>query len=248
MSARRSVPAAAFLLVAALVAISCDGDSSPTGPSRPPIDPNALPLEQSSANFTLQYSEPSAAVVAAYLAELEANLPRVLADLDVTLTARIVGRLYPDFQSFSAATGFSFGGGAASGPYLFHLVAIPYAPSDAVHEMAHVVTFHLSRAGGNPVWLWESIAVYESRQLVPPSSIPDLVAGRFPTLVELNDFFHRPSIYQVGYTICEFLVEEWGWDAVRRLVVVRGDLESTLGLSTAEFEARWQRFVEARYL
>jgi hypothetical protein len=246
VSARRSVPAAAFLLVGALVMLSC-GDSSPTGPAPLP-QAQPLTLEQSSANFTLQYSEPSAGLVSAYLAELEPNLPRVLTDLDVTLSGRIVGRLYPDFESFSAATGFTFGGGAASGPYLFHLVAIPYAPSDAVHEMAHVVTYHLSRAGGNPVWVWESIAVYESRSFVPPSSIPDLVAGRFPTLAELNDFFHRPSIYQVGYTICEFIVEEWGWEAVRRLVVTRGNLESTLGLTTAEFERRWREFVERRYL
>ena len=76
MSARRSAPAAAFLLVGALVGVSCDGHSSPAGPSPTPIDPNALALDQSSANFTLQYSEPSAGVVAAYLAELEATLPR----------------------------------------------------------------------------------------------------------------------------------------------------------------------------
>jgi hypothetical protein len=105
-----------------------------------------------------------------------------------------------------------------------------------------------SRPAFSTTWLWESIAVYESRQFIPPSSIPDLVAGRFPTLAELNDFNHRPSIYLVGYTIAEFIVEEWGFEAVRQLVVSRGNLESTLGLSTAEFETRWRSFVEERYL
>jgi hypothetical protein len=75
-----------------------------------------------------------------------------------------------------------------------------------------------------------------------------LVAGRFPTLAELDDFSHRPSVYKVGYTITVFRVEEWGWDGVRLLVVSRGDIESTLGISTIEFEARWQGFVEQRYL
>ena len=238
--------AAAFALVGALAALSCDGSRSPTGPATPARQ--ELTLELTSANFRLQYSEPSAGVVAGYIAALEANLPRVLEDHGVTLTARIVGRLYPDRAAFNATTGF-IGSGAAIGPNFFYLAAIPYAPSDAVHEMAHCVTYHLApNAGGDPVWLWESIAVYEARELVPPSSIPDLVAGRFPTLAELNDFSHRPSIYQVGYTICEFIVEQWGWDAVRRLVVSRGDLGSTLGLTTAEFEARWRRFVEQRYL
>jgi hypothetical protein len=133
VSAHRSLPAAAALLFGALVAVSCDGHSSPTGPSPPRVEPIALTLEQSSANFTLQYSEASASLVPAYLGELEANLPRVLADLDVSLTQRIVGRFYPDFESFWASSGFSFGGGAASGSYLFHLVAIPYEPSNAVH-------------------------------------------------------------------------------------------------------------------
>jgi hypothetical protein len=233
-------------LVGAIAALSCDGSRSPTGPASPPSD-RRLTLEQSSANFTLQYSAPSAGVVQGYLGELEAHLPRVLADLDVTLAQRIVGRLHADREAFQAATGF-IGSGAARGPYLFDLAALPYAPSDAVHEMAHCITWNLAGAAVSTTWLWESIAVYEAGSFVPPASIPDLVAGRFPTLAELNDLSHRPSVYQVGYTITEFIVEEWGWDAVRQLVVSRGDLESTLRLSTAEFEARWQRFVEQRYL
>ena len=236
---------ALVLSVRAFVAFACGREQPPAGPS--PTGPRVeLNLEASSVNVTLRYSEGSAGVVNAYLAELEANLPRVLADLDVTLSERIVGRLYPDRDAFQAATGF-IGSGAALGRNLFGLAAIPYAPSDAVHEMAHVVTWHLSSPAISTTWLWESIAVYEAGSFVPPSSIPNLVAGRFPTLGELNDLFHRPSVYQVGYTITEFLIEEWGWDAVRQLVISRGDLEATIGLTTAEFEARWRRFVESRY-
>jgi hypothetical protein len=244
---RRRVRAGALLVFAAIAAVSCGGSGSPTGAGPRPSDPRPLTLEQSSANFTLRYSEPSAGLVPAYLAELEANLPRILADLDVTPSQRIVGRLHRDRDAFQAATGF-IGSGAARGPYLFDLAAHPYAPSDAVHEMAHCVTWNRAPATVSTTWLWESIAVYEARSFVSPASIPDLVTGRFPRLAQLNDLSHRPSVYQVGYTITEFLVAEWGWDAVRQLVVSRGDIESTLGISTAEFEARWQRFVEQRYL
>jgi hypothetical protein len=234
-----------LLFVTAFVSLSCRGDRSPAGPSQGGLGVE-LNLEESSVNFTLRYSERSASVVRPYLAELEANLPRVLAHLDVTLSERIVGRLYSDRDTFQAATGF-IGSGAALGRNLFGLAAIPYAPSDAVHEMAHVVTWQLSSPAISTTWLWESIAVYEAGSFVPPSSIPDLAAGRFPTLGELNDLFHRPSVYQVGYTITEFLTEAWGWRAVRQLVVSRGDLEASIGLTTAEFEARWRRFVESRY-
>jgi hypothetical protein len=241
----RTPLAAVLLIVSAFASLSCGGQS-PAGPSQTGLRVE-LNLEQSSANFTLRYSQQSASVVSPYLAELEANLPRVLADHDVTLSERIVGRLFPDREAFQSATGF-IGSGAALGRNLFGLAAIPYAPSDAVHEMAHVVTWHLSSPATSTTWLWESIAVYEAGSFVPPSSIPNLVAGRFPTLGELNDFSNRPSIYQVGYTITEFIIAEWGWSAVRQLVVSRGDLMGTLGLTTAEFEARWRRFVESRYL
>ena len=241
----RTPLAAVLLFVTAFISISCGRDQSPTGPSQSVLRVE-LNLEESTVNFTLRYSESSASVVRPYLAELEANLPRVLAHLDVTLSERIVGRLYPERDAFQAATGF-IGSGAALGRNLFGLAAFPYAPSDAVHEMAHVVTWQLSSPAISTTWLWESIAVYEAGSLVPPSSLPDLAAGRFPTLGELNDLFHRPSIYQVGYTIIEFLTAEWGWPAVRQLVVSRGDLQATIGLTTAEFEARWRRFVESRY-
>src|SRR5262245_20732437 len=112
----RRVRAGALLVSGAIAAVSCDGSGSPTGAGR--SDPRALTLEQSSANFTLRYSEPSAGVVQAYLGELEANLPRVLSDLDVTPTQRIVGRLHRDRDAFQAATGL-IGSGAARGPYLF---------------------------------------------------------------------------------------------------------------------------------
>src|SRR5262245_58149843 len=159
----RRVRPGALLVSGAIAAVSCSG--SPTGPR--PSDPRALTLEQSSANFTLRYSEASAGVVPAYLGELEANLPRVLADLDVTLTERIVGRLHRDRDACQAATGF-IGSGAARGPYLFDLAAHPYAPSDAVHEMAHCVTWNRAPAAVSTTWLWESIAVYEARSFVPP--------------------------------------------------------------------------------
>ena len=99
----------------------------------------------------------------------------------------------------------------------------------------------------NPVWLWEAVAVYEAGQLVPPSSLPSLVAGRFPTLAELSSRSSSPSIYDVGYTLTEFIVARWGLDGLRRLIRSLGDL-STLGHTTASFEAEWRAFVTARYL
>src|SRR5262245_41721698 len=143
---------ASLLLVGTIVSVSCGRDDSPTGPSQT-AQRVELTGEQSSANVTLRYSQRSAGVVSPYLSEPDANLPRVLAHLNVTLCERIVGRLYPDRNAFEAATGI-IGSGAALGRNLFGLAASPYAPSDAVHEMAHVVTWQLSPPAISTSWLW----------------------------------------------------------------------------------------------
>jgi hypothetical protein len=134
-------------------------------------------------------------------------------------------------------------------PSRFHLVALPFAPEVAVHEVAHNATLHLApAAGNNPLWLWESVALFEAGQLVPPSSLPDLVAGRFPSFEALDRGATGVSVYDVGFTIAEFVVDRWGIDGLRRLILAFGDSSAALGVSRAELERGWRDFVTERYL
>ncbi len=242
---RRHVVSVGLLLASLLGA--CDRSSSPTAPATPQSTP-PLPLELVTADFRLVYSQPSSSLMESYASVLEAERPRLMADLGVPSLPRVEGRFYPDAASFTAATGYR-ATGSVGGPTLFHLVAIPFAPSSAVHELAHNVTLHLEPdAANHPTWLWESVAIYEAGEFVDPRGIPYLAAGDFPTFAELDNRQGRYSIYEVGYTIAEAVVEGWGRDGLRRLVRAHGDSAMALGLPVSELERRWREFVEAGYL
>lgn len=233
------------LIAAVALAAACRHESSPTE-SSPTPGGSALTLELVTEHFVLRHGPSTSPLMEGYAAALEASWPRITADLGAA-PSRIEGLFHPDQASYTAATGYA-AGGSVEGPDRFHLVAVPFAPTNAVHEFAHNVTLHLSpAAANNPVWLWEAVALYESGQFVPPPSVPWLAAGTFPTLTQLNDRSGPYSIYQVGYVLAEFVVRTWGVDGLRRLVLAGGDTSTALGIPAGDFESAWQAFVVSRY-
>lgn len=234
-----------WLLLGALAPCACHDGSSPTAPSAPLP---ALSLEHTTEHFTLRYSSASAGVVEAYGSALEANRARILADLAQASLPRTEAMLHPDAASFTAATGYQ-ASGSVENEDRFHIVALPLSPELAVHEFAHCASMHLAPAiPNNPTWLWESVAIYEARQFVHPRGVSYLAAGDFPTFAQLNNRNGPYSIYDVGYTIAEAIVDRFGLDGFRRLVVALGDSSAALGVPLAEVERTWRAYVEARYL
>jgi hypothetical protein len=241
MASRPRLWSGAFALALAIVA--CGKPAPPTGPT-----PSDLPLEFGTVHFRLHHDSTTSPRIADYASALEGAWTRITGDLGQSNVSRIEGRFHPSAASFTAATGYN-ATGSVSGPTLFHVVGVPFAPAVPVHEFAHNVTLHLnSGAANNPVWLWESVAVYEAGQYVPPVSLPYLVAGQFPTLAQLNDRTGSYSIYDVGYVLTQFMLERWGWSGVRTLILSNGNLTQAFGLSTAAFEREWRDFVILRYL
>jgi hypothetical protein len=120
----------------------------------------------------------------------------------------------------------------------------------AVHELVHVITLFMSpNFGNNPRWLWEAVAVYEAKQFISPSSLPYMVSGDYPTLTILsNEQGTTQRIYQVGYTISEFIVKKWGYEGLRSLIKANGDIKKTFGIDNSSFEQQWYGFVKTTYL
>jgi hypothetical protein len=235
-----------LLSAATTLSAACDSARSPTAATD--TSAGVLPLARRSEHFLLRYSEPTAALVDAYVEALETSWPRVDTDLGPLAPAPIEAHLHPDASSLAAATGFH-AAGAVESATRFHLVAVPFAPRTAVHEFAHAATLQLApRSGDNPVWLWEATALFEAGQLVDPRTVPYLAGDEFPTLAELDRRDGHYSIYDVGYTLAETIVETWGIPGLRRLIGVLGDVEAALGISARELERRWRDFVRARYL
>ena len=231
-------------MVVAFMAAACGSTNPPGGPSPVP----GLPLQSSTPHFRLHYSSATSSRIADYGSTLEASWARITGHFNQPNVGVIEGWLYPDAAAFTAATGYS-ATGSVDGPGRFHMVSVPYAPEVAVHEFTHNVTLHLNpSAGNNPVWLWETVAVYEAGQFVPPASVPYLAARQFPTLAQLNDRTGPYSVYDVGYLLGQFIIERWDWSGMRALINAQGDTLQAFGLSAADFERDWRAFVISRYL
>lgn len=241
MTKRAAIPLR--LTVLALAAAACATPNQPAGPT----EVDGLPLMIGTEHFRLHYGDATRSLIASYGSALEGSWARITGHLGQGNLGPIEGRFHANAAAFTAATGHN-ATGSVDGPDLFHIVAVPYSPATAIHEFAHNVTLHLNpAAGNNPVWLWEAVAVHEAGQFVLPSSVSYLAARQFPTLAQLNDRSGPYSIYDVGYTLMQFIVERWDWPGVRSLITANGDVTRAFGLSTADFERDWRAFLVARY-
>lgn len=119
---------------------------------------------------------------------------------------------------------------------------------DIIHEFAHCVTLHVrSNFANNPRWLWESVAVYEANQFIDPNSVSYMVQELPPTLNELNSFSNT-KVYEVGFTVTEYIVEHWDRNTLVQLILSNGNLPSVLGITADEFQNNWFQFVKDKYM
>lgn len=174
---------------------------------------------------------------------------------------RVNVRLYADHSGLASALAPligpipSWASGAATSAVEIHLISpnhpafAPYSRmiSNLVHEFGHCVSLAINpRIGNNPRWFWESVAIYESGQFVEPRTLPYMVQGNPPSFAALGSF-DNTFVYDVGYTIAEFIVTRAGRRALIDLVANNADVAQTLGMSQAAFEREWFAYVRSRY-
>jgi|SRR5690554_1980894 hypothetical protein len=114
-----------------------------------------------------------------------------------------------------------------------------------VHEFTHVVVYNIVDPEEIPYWLWEGISLYMAGQRVDLSQLKSLRSGKFPHYDELNSMTNS---FQFGYSLVEYIVDTWGIRTLRSLLLNRGDIESTYGMSEVQFWEEWQNFVSCKYL
>ncbi len=135
------------------------------------------------------------------------------------------------------------------------------------HEMAHVFTVeatdHLI-----PRWFSEGISVFEEWRTgpIPGRKIPNNVLkamseGKFLPVAELDDGFMRPTYedqvivsYMQGGLVFEFIDIEYGFDKIVDMMYKFRDgstaveaIESTLGISIADFDSHFKQFIDIEY-
>ena len=124
---------------------------------------------------------------------------------------------------------------------------LEYLLSCIAHEFTHCVTMQMN----HPItrWLYEGVALYESGMFVNPDDLSYIRSGNFPTLAELNSNWQTNTrIYEVGYVLIEFIVETWGMEVVRTLIMNGGNISSALGITIDSFEQLWYNFIQNKYL
>jgi hypothetical protein len=228
---------------------------SPASPTPPSTTPEALTLRNQTAHFAIYAGSASDSLVQDVANRLEGDCGRVLADLRLDDVPRVTVRIWSDSTSYYQAmeqyfgTRYSGASGYVAGPTEIRLLSNPQLASNAAHEFCHIASLRLNATiANNPRWLWETVAVYENREFVPPASLAYLQSGTYPSLAQLNaDINPNRQVYELGFVLGEFIVATWGQDTLVRLVQANGDLRSVVGLDEATFMEHWYDFVRRKY-
>ncbi|MBP1634625.1 MAG: hypothetical protein H6Q10_1199 [Acidobacteria bacterium] len=247
---------AAALLAVSVAAWACAGDR-PGSPSDVSEHPS---LKLTTAHFQLFADRIDQAALNLVAGLLEANYPRITSDLGVAGLPVTSVWLWQDRASFyadmqaHAGRVYAGSGGYVRGRNAVSVLAAAgagAAAEAAVHEFAHVVSMAVNPAiPNNPRWLWETVALYENRELVDPRTLAYMQAGRYPSLADLDAAYDSSGgrqVYEVGYVLGEFIVGTWGANGLIRLIQRNGDVQAALGLTVAAFESRWHAFLHAEY-
>jgi len=240
------------LAVTALVATSCG--STPTAPSTTAERPT---VKLATAHFQILGDRAGAAVLAGLADALESEYARITSDLRVSGLQPTSVYVWQDSTSFyehmrtTAGTVWQGAAGWVPGPHTVSILVVSEsrARASAVHEFAHVLSLGVNPTFGNrPRWLWETVALYENRELVDPRTLDYMRNGQYPSLAELDSPYGVSGrVYQVGYVLGEYIVQAWGLDGLVRLIQRNGDLTAALGVTTAAFEAGWHVFLHDKY-
>jgi hypothetical protein len=119
--------------------------------------------------------------------------------------------------------------------------------ANLVHEFAHCVSLQRNNTiANNPRWFWESVALYEAGQFRDPRALSYLNTVAPPSFATLNAL-DNTRVYDVGYTIAEFIVARWGTAALVALIDNNANVPATLGVTQAQFESDWFAWVRAKY-
>lgn len=205
---------------------------------------------------------------------LEENYGRITRDLNDEGHDTIHVFIHPTQSDFNKSTGLlnSTANGTSRGPNEFHLIWTNWYnsifPDDpiktAIHEFTHCVQLNIlikdaqrSWTGSSedfdryfedkfikeyPQWFWEAICDYEAG-MVNKWSVKYALRKK----LSLKDLNSSNQIYNLGYTIIEYIVEKWGREKLPELIVSYADIPMVLNISESQFEKEWMDFAREKY-
>ena len=219
-------------------------------------------------HFSFVYSS---SIDSGKIAELASNLEnyysKISQDLKTIPVPIIDVNIYASRWRYIKATKNWSASGNIEGISKLHFVEQAWGEADskkvAVHEFTHTIVLKMlldrehqpvdsksfeAKFAKFPTWLWEATSVYEAEQFKDPKTLPYLSNNSYPDLNELNNRSKGGKIYDVGYTIVEYILSKYGQDKLIELIINYGNILKTLGITDNEFTKNWYDFIKEKYL
>lgn len=222
------------------------------------VEQSKILSNKGSDNFKfIQYGTLSADIIPVISNHLEINYSRILDDFNIANLPTITVKIWKDNEEYLEAQEKSIGQrypgstGYVSRGELRLLDIGSKTKNVALHEFVHHASFVLNPTiGNNPRWLWEAIAIYQSNNPeFNPNNLQHMYKLGFPSLIELNQSFNESTnIYNIGFTLVEYINVNWGFGAVIKLIKTNGDFYASLKITEKEFEKGWHDYLRRNYI
>jgi hypothetical protein len=226
---------------------------------------SSLDFQSDSPHFDF-YSDGSDQDVLADLAKtLESAYSRITDHMQTEFDKKIHVCIYPDLKAFHDAIFFpdapEWVVGAASENEL--KIVSPSNPGSAhtyqslmqaiVHELTHTIVLNVrdQNLAGLPKWLNEGYAFYEANQLTDTmrkSLKSTTKKGNLPSWEQLNEAgtvaFGEMGGYGFSASIIEFLVQTYGFEKLKEVILAPEKMESIYGISEKALEKEWIKYLQ----
>lgn len=216
-----------------------------------PLSAQNLPQAKlrESDHFNIYYTEKDGSCINEVVQRLEGSYAKITEELKVSQMEKVNIIIYPNLEDFHQAINQPNApdwlvGYAVGRQEILMVSPINPGPSHndmyqvVVHEFAHCVTANIQPDVYQVKWLSEGVALYEAGQRQQPPN-------NLPSLDQLNN--SDTYIYGVGYVLIEYIVDQWGLESLRTLILAKGDIPFVLHISTTEFEQGWSKYVSNKY-
>ncbi len=261
----RRMPGLLPMLAAVSLALLLAGCGGSGGTAASPTSPGELLQTRETAHFLISYGAADATCIDAVASHLEANQPRICADLRYTLDFKVVLRIYPDLNSLHRAMNapnaadWVLGVTNLSGEIkiISPLNPGPNHTFESIlrcmdHEFTHAVVLRGIGATSLPTWLAEGTASYEARLFDPAGWAaiePYVLTDRIPPFAALEDgrSYGDNGGYTWSYTIVDFAMGEYGRATLRPWIDNRGAFEPTFGVTEEAFRRGWIEYLKSHY-
>jgi len=115
----------------------------------------------------------------------------------------------------------------------------------AVHEFLHSATNMLNN--NIPIWLNEGISLFEAKQINPIDIRQLIKSNQIPKIEELESNFYNNFGYAVSGTIVEYIVSDYSYGRLVKLVKEPNNIQAIFGLNKKEFSSNWKSYLIKKY-